>query len=241
MDAPPAPAVARPIMLHEWSMITFLHWPYRPAVVERLLPRGLEVESVDGQAWVGLLPFRMRDVRVPGLPAAPWLSQFPETNVRTYVRGPDGQSGIWFFSLDAARLPAVLAARATYWLRYFWADMTVEKDGPHVRYRSRRRWPGPSGAACRAVVEVDGPFGLDELGELDHFLTARYVLYTLIAGRLASAHAEHPPWPLTRARVVDLAESLVEAAGLPAPEGRPLVHHSPGVPVRIGAWKPVRT
>jgi uncharacterized protein YqjF (DUF2071 family) len=228
-------------MLHEWSTMTFLHWPYRPSVVQQLLPRGLEVESVDGQAWVGLLPFQMRDVRIPGVPAAPWLSQFPETNVRTYVRGPDGQSAIWFFSLEAARLPAVLAARVSYWLRYFWADMSVDRDGQRVRYQSRRRWPGPSGAACRAVVEVGGPFGADELGELDHFLTARYVLYTVIAGRLVYAHAEHPPWPLTRARVVDLEENLVQAAGLPAPQGQPLVHHSPGVPVRIGAWKRPQT
>lgn len=239
MDAPSAPTVARPIMLHEWSTVTFLHWPYRPPVVQRLLPGGLEVESVDGQAWVGLLPFRMQDVRIPGLPAAPWVSQFAETNVRTYVRGPDGQSAIWFFSLDAARLPAVLAARATYGLHYFWADMSVEQDGRRVRYRSRRRWPGSSGAACRAVVEVDDPLGVDELAELDHFLTARYVLYTVVAGRLVYARAEHPPWPLTRARVVDLEENLILATGLPAPDRQPLVHHSPGVPVRIGAWKPV--
>jgi len=241
MDAPSPPTVARPIMLHEWSTVTFLHWPYRPPVVQRLLPGGLEVESVDGQAWVGLVPFRMRDVRIPGVPAVPWLSQFPETNVRTYVRGPDGQSAIWFFSLDAARLPAVLAARATYWLRYFWADMGVVEDGRRVRYDSRRRWPGPSRAGCRALVEVGDPYRVDELGELDHFLTARYVLYASVAGRLVYAHAEHPPWPLARARAVDVAEDLIEAAGLPAPQGRPLVHHSAGVRVRIGAWKPVRT
>jgi uncharacterized protein YqjF (DUF2071 family) len=228
-------------MLHEWSTMTFLHWSYRPSVVQRLLPRSLEVESFDGRAWVGLLPFRMRHVRIPGLPAAPWLSQFPETNVRTYVRGPDGQSAIWFFSLDAARLPAVLAARTTYWLRYFWADMGVQEDGRRVRYHSRRRWPGSSGAACRAVVELDEPFEVGELGELDHFLTARYALYTVIAGRLVYAHAQHPPWPLARARVLDLEENLIEAAGLPAPQGPPLVHHSRGVPVRIGAWKPALT
>lgn len=241
MDVPSAPRVARPVMLHEWSAVSFLHWPYRPSVVQRLLPRGLEVESADGQAWVGLVPFRMRGVRIPGLPAAPWLSDFPETNVRTYVRGPDGQSAIWFFSLDAARLPAVLAARTTYWLRYFWADMSVDNVGGRVRYRSRRRWPGPSGVGLRAVVEVDDRYEVDDLGELDHFLTARYVLYTSVAGRLVYAHAEHPSWPLNRARVLELEHDLIEAAGLPAPQGRPLVHHSPGVSVRIGGWKPMPT
>ena len=240
MDAPPAPLVARPVMLHRWSTMTFLHWPYRSSLLQPFLPARLQLETVDGQAWVGLLPFRMQDVRIPGLPAVPWASHFPETNVRTYVRGPDGQSGIWFFSLEAARLPAVLAARTTYGLPYHWAGMSVEEDGRRVLYQSRRRWHGPDGAACRAVVEVGDPLGADDLGTLDHFLTARYVLYSVLAGRLVYAHAEHPPWPLTRARVLDLEQDLLQAAGLPAPDGQPLVHHSPGVSVRIGAWRPVR-
>ena len=195
MDAPPPPRVARPVMLHRWTHQTFLHWPYPPEVVQRLLPAELEVETFDGQAWVGLLPFLMEKVRVPGVPPLPWASRFPETNLRTYVSGPDGQSAIWFFSLDAARLGAVLAARATYWLRYCWADMAVEQDGARVRYRSSRRWPGPRGAHCRATIEVGDLLDSGHVTELDHFLTARYVLYTVIANRLAHAHAEHGAWP----------------------------------------------
>lgn len=180
--------------------MTFLHWPYRPAVVQRLPPRSLEVDVNGRRAGLGRAAAVPDAGRAdPGLPAAPWVSQFPETNVRTYVRGPDGQSAVWSFSLEAARLPAVLAARTTYWLRYFWADMRVDEDGRRVRYQSRRRWPGPSGAACRAVVEVGGPFGVDGLGELDHFLTARYVLYTVVAGRLVYACRAPRHGPLTRA------------------------------------------
>jgi uncharacterized protein YqjF (DUF2071 family) len=241
MDAPRAPRVARPVMLHRWAAMTFLHWSYDPAAVQRRLPRGLQVETIGGRAWVGLLPFRMERVRPPGLPPAPWLSHFPETNVRTYVRGPDGQSAIWFFSLDASRLPAVAGGRAGYGLPYFWSRMDVEPDGARVRYRGRRRWPGPSGAGYRVTVEPGAPFGPDEPGRLDHFLTARYVLYTSLAGRLAQAHAEHRPWPLHRAEVVEVDQDLVQAAGLPPPEGEPLAHWSPGVDVRIGMWKPVRT
>ena len=240
MDAPPPPRVAHPVMLHRWDRMTFLHWRYEPAVVRRLLPDALQLETFEGAAWVGLLPFLMRGVRPPGLPPAPWLSQFPETNVRTYVRGPDGQSAIWFFSLDASRLPAVLGARAGYALPYFWSKMAVRLGGGEIAYRGRRRWPGPRGAGYRVRVEPGEPFDLVELGPLDHFLTARHVLYTVIAGRLAYAHAEHPPWPLARARLLELDQELVQAAGLPAPEGAPLPHFSPGVDVRIGAWKPVR-
>jgi uncharacterized protein YqjF (DUF2071 family) len=227
-------------MLHRWAQASFLHWPYRPEVVQRLLPAGLEVDTLDGRAWVGLVPFRMARVRAPGLPPAPWLSAFPETNVRTYVRGPDGQAAIWFLSLDAARLGAVLGARATYLLPYFWARMRVEVGGGLVRYRGRRRWPGPRGAGYVAAVEVGRALDEGELGALDHFLTARHVLWTVIAGRLASAHAEHGPWPLARARLIALEQDLIQAGRLPAPHGPPLVHHSAGVDVRIGAWRWVR-
>lgn len=223
-------------MRQRWTRMTFLHWPYPPATVQRLLPPGLEVETAEGSAWVGLLPFLM-EVRPPGLPPLPWVSRFPETNVRTYVRGADGRAGIWFFSLEAARLGAVAMARVTYRLPYFWAEMSVRSDGAEVGYRSRRRWPGPSNARCLARVEVGAELTPGELGPLDHFLTARYRLYTVVAGRGASAEADHPPWPLARARLLTLEQDLVQAAGLPRPARPPLVHYSPGVEDAIGRWK----
>lgn len=236
MEAPSAPPVPRPLMHHRWTAVTFLHWPYPPQVVQRLLPPGLEVDRADGTAWVGLVPFRMEDVRLPRLPPLPWASRFPETNVRTYVRDRHGRVGIWFFSLDAARLGAVVTARVAYGLPYFWAAMSVRRDRDRVRYQSRRR-PGTAAARSRALVEVGTAFDQGELGALDHFLTARFRLYTMIAGRGAAADAEHPSWPLVRARLLDLEDDLVAAAGLPPPDQPPLVHFSPGVEVRIGRWR----
>ncbi len=221
------------VMLHEWRTVTFLHWRYDPATVSRLLPAGLAVETFDGAAWVGLVPFAM-EVRAPGVPAMPWLSHFPETNVRTYVRGPDGRTGIWFLSLDAARLAAVISARLTYGLPYYWSAMSVSRADRRVAYRSHRRWPGRSGPASRLTVEV-GP-RLSAAPELDHWLTERHRLYTVIGGRLASATAEHPPWPLRAASAIELADDLVVAAGLPRRVGDPLVHHADGVSVRVGSW-----
>jgi uncharacterized protein YqjF (DUF2071 family) len=227
-------------MLHHWRQLTFLHWRYPPATVQALLPPGLEVDTFDGDAWVGLIPFLMDGVRAPGVPALPWLSRFPETNVRTYVRGPDGRTGIWFFSLDATRLPAVVTARATYGLPYYWSAMAVREADAVLTYRSHRRWPGPPGdrpADCAAAVRLGA--GMDaEAGPLDYFLTARYRLYSTLAGRLIAADAEHPPWRLRRATVMHLRQSLIEAAGLPGPDGEPLVHASSGVRVRIGIWRP---
>jgi uncharacterized protein YqjF (DUF2071 family) len=238
---PPAPPVLRPIMLQDWRVLTFLHWRYPAEQVQARLPNGLEVETFDGDAWVGLIPFLMDRVRVPGLPALPWLSRFPETNVRTYVRGPDGRSGIWFFSLDAVRLPAVLVGQTGFGLPYCWSHMSVRYADDALAYHSRRRWPGPAGAHCDAQIEVGEPLDSDDLDPLDHFLTARFRLYSVLAGRVVAADAEHEPWPLHRAWPGHVRQNLIEAAGLPAPTGRPLMHASPGVRgVRIGMWQPVR-
>jgi uncharacterized protein YqjF (DUF2071 family) len=232
--------VPRPIMCQDWRTLTFLHWRYPPDAVQRLLPAGLEVDTFDGDAWVGLIPFLMDRVRTPWLPALPWLSRFPETNVRTYVRGPDGGSGIFFFSLDAARLPAVLTGRAGFGLPYTWSVMSVRHIDDAVAYHSRRRWPGPAGAHCDAQVEWGEKIPDDDLGPLDHFLTARFRLYSTFAGRLVAADVEHGPWPLRRAWLGHLRQNLIEVAGLPAPQGSPLMHASPGVRVRIGMWQPIR-
>lgn len=237
-DPGPDPAacpyrVGHPVMAQHWNALTFLHWPFPPEAVQRLLPPGLEVEVRDGRAWVGLVPFLM-EVGLPRGPSVPWLSRFCETNVRTYVRDRAGRSGIWFFSLDASRLAAVVVARATYRLPYFWSAMSVHRESDVIRYFCRRRWPGPTGAASTAVIEIGAPYRPDELGPLDHFLTARWVLFSVAATRRRFAMAEHQPWPLRRARPIDVRDRLLAAAGLPAAEGPPLAHYSPGVAVRIG-------
>jgi len=226
-------SVDRAVMVHWWDELTFLHWRYPAAAVQRLLPPGLEVETIDGSAWVGLVPFFLR-VGLPGVRPVPWMSEFAETNVRTYVRSADGTRGIWFFSLDAARLGAVLAARATYRIPYFWSSMRLTHVGDTLTYQCRRRWPGPRGARSEAVVEVGERFAADELGDLDHFLTARWGLFSTPATGLHHARAFHDPWPLYRVRVVHVRDELIQAAGFPAPEGEPLAHYSPSVDVRIG-------
>ena len=222
-------------MVQHWEELTFVHWRYPADVVQKALPAGLEVETFDGSAWIGLVPFAMR-VRLPGSPSVPWVSEFPETNVRTYVRGPDGERGIWFFSLDAARLGAVVTARTTYRLPYFWSRMRVSgSGGGRTRtYHCRRRWPGPRSATSHVVTAVGEPYDPGELHDLDHFLTARWSLFSAPRSGLRHARAWHEPWPLHRAHLLHLDDNLVEAAGLPRPTGETLVHFSPGVEVRIG-------
>lgn len=233
MDLQP-PRVAHPVMYHQWNWITFLHWRYPPEIVQSFLPAGLTAELCDGAAWIGLTPFLMEGVRPPALPSLPWLSRFGEINVRTYVRDTQGRPGIWFLSLDAARLPAVLAARAGYRLPYFWSDISVDVAGNRIGYRCRRH--RASDVWCDAEVELGEPLTGTGNDELAHFLTARYRLFTVIKRRLAAAEAEHPPWSLHHARVFGLDQTLLESAGLPAAAGGPLAHASPGVSVRIGMW-----
>lgn len=236
----PAVDVRRPVMRMRWQTLTFLHWRYAAAEVQALLPAGLRVDTYEGDAWVGLVPFFMH-VRAPAGPSIPWLSRFPETNVRTYVTDRAGRQGIWFFSLDATRMPAVLTARGSYGLPYFWSRMAVQQSGAEVHYTSARRWPGPVGARCNLTVQPGEAYEPVELSELDHWLTARWRLFSTgvpvasrLGGGLSYAEAHHRPWPLHRATVRDLDESVIAASGLAAPAGEPLVHYSPGVDVRIG-------
>lgn len=225
--------VERATMIHRWDLLTFIHWAYEPEQVQRLLPEGLTVDTYDGKAWVGLVPFKMQ-VRLPWGPALPWLSNFPETNVRTYVTAPDGTRGVWFMSLEAARLAAVATARTTYRLPYFWAKMTLDHREEVYRYETARRWPGPRGVASVVQVRVGEQYAPEQLGAFDHFLTALWRLYSAKRNGLRYARVQHDPWPLHRAELLELDDSLMEAAGLPAPTGEPVVHWSPGTEVRIG-------
>jgi uncharacterized protein YqjF (DUF2071 family) len=228
----PTEQVARPVMLQGWRDLTYVHWPYDPVVVQRRLPAGLEVDTFEGRAWVGLVAFHMQRIRLPGTPAVPYLATFPETNVRTYVRGPDGTPGVWFDSLDVSRLLPVLVARSSYRLPYMWSRMAIRRTAPEIGYTAVRRWPGPRGASSTLVVAPGDRIADPE--PLEHFLTARWGLFTELRSRLAYAPVDHPAWPLARARLIRLEDELVEAAGYPAPVGDPLVHYSPGVEVRIG-------
>jgi uncharacterized protein YqjF (DUF2071 family) len=221
-------------MIDRWDNLTFLHWSFPRAEVQRLIPPPLEVETFDGWAWVGLVPFVMQ-VRPPPAMHLPARIGFPETNVRTYVRAPDGSTGVWFLSLDAADLSAVVTARTTYRLPYFWSSMSVQSSGSSVSYRSRRRWPGPAGASTDVAVEVGPQLETSALGDFDHWLTARYRLFSVRgARRQRYALADHAPWVLHEAHVRRLDETLLEAAGLRRPDAAPVVHWSPGVEVRIG-------
>ncbi|MBO0732061.1 MAG: DUF2071 domain-containing protein [Acidimicrobiaceae bacterium] len=221
-------------MRHRWESVTFLHWAYPIDVVRRHLPAGMEIEPWDGQAWVSIVLFRMH-VLIPV--GASWhvVPAFPETNVRTYVVGPDGERGIWFLSLDAGSPSAVLGARAGYGLPYYWAAMRIDQRGESIRYMGTRRWPPPRGMTYDIAAEGGDALLPEMITPFDHYLTARFTLWNRYGRLLLRTDVVHPPWPLRTGRVLDLRQELLGSHGLPVPGHPPLVHVSDGVDVRIAA------
>ena len=233
--APDCPdPVRRAVMTQTWADLAYLHFDFDVDDVQRLLPEGLEVDQFEGRAWVGLIPFSMRKVGVPRLPAVPYLGTFPEINVRTYVvRG--GVPGVWFFSLDVNRLLPAMVARLSYRLPYCWGKARHEVSDHTMRTAVRRRWPSSGGMVPHTEISLSIGDPIDEPTQFDHWASARWGLYSRgFRNRLMYAPVDHPRWSLHEATLLELDDSLITAAGLPAPRSAPRCLFSPGVPVRIG-------
>jgi uncharacterized protein YqjF (DUF2071 family) len=218
-------------MAQSWHDLLFVHWPVDPAALRPLVPRGLDLDTFDGAAWLGVVPFRMTGIRVRGLLPVPTLSAFAELNVRTYVTA-GGRAGVWFFSLDAANPVAVDVARRFFHLPYFNATMECRRRGDRIHYASRRTHRGAPKAEFRGVYGPSGPPATSRAGSLEHFLTERYSLFSADAkGRLWRGDVEHAPWPLQPARAEIEANTMP-----PVPvAGAPLLHFARRVDVRIHA------
>jgi uncharacterized protein len=221
----PWPAPSRPwVLAQQWHHLLFAHWPLPLATLRPLIPAGLEVDTFGGEAWVGVVPFRMMGVHRRGIPAAAWYSEFPELNVRTYVRVGD-RPGVYFFSLDASSPAAVWTARRWAGLPYFRADMDVGHEGETIVYRSRRTHPGaPPAEFAARYAPVGAPFRADP-STLEHWLTERYCLYTVNdKGVPRRLEVHHAPWPLQPARAEITLNTMASAAGIALPNIPPICH-----------------
>lgn len=230
---PDGPVVMRP----KWRELLFAHWDFTPEIVQSLLPPGLEIDTFEGRAYVGLVPFRMENVRLNWAPSLGQLSRswedFAELNVRTYVVC-EGVPGVWFFSLDAASALATLAARAWFNLPYFKARMKTwsRRDGS-IGYWSKRLWPAPLPAICSASYRPTGETFAAAPDSLEDFLVERYVLYSARGEKLFRGRVHHSPYPLQRVEDFQLRESCLAAAGLERPSRAPHLLYSPGVDVEV--------
>jgi uncharacterized protein YqjF (DUF2071 family) len=225
-----------PLLRQQWSELLFLHWPVPAALLQPYLPPRLQIDTHDGMAWLGVVPFQMSKVRTRLTPEVPGTNAFLELNVRTYVH-LDGVPGVWFFSLDATSALAVWVARTFFHLPYLRATMRLDTPGPDLRqFAAERTHGGAPPATFRATWKLGAPLPSAEPGSLAFFLTERYCLYTsnkaqtkLYRGRVA-----HAPWPLRTAQVLHYESNLVEGHGLPTPEGAPVVYA--GGPVSVELW-----
>jgi uncharacterized protein YqjF (DUF2071 family) len=211
-------------MAQVWHDLLFAHWPIAVQELRRHVPPELSLDTFDGSGWVGVVPFRMRGIRPRALPAVPWLSAFPELNVRTYVT-VGGISGVYFFSLDAGNPVAVELGRGIFKLPYFQARMTLSRVDEAARYSSQRTHAGAPPAELRARYRPTGPVFAASTGSLAWWLTERYSLYTVDSrGRAVRTGIHHARWQLQPAEAAFETNTMAAAHGLLLPPLEPLLH-----------------
>jgi uncharacterized protein YqjF (DUF2071 family) len=171
----------------------------------------------------------MSKIHRRGLPPLPGLSRFPELNVRTYVRHKSN-AGVYFFSLDAASLPAVWAARRFYHLPYFHAAMTSQEPNGGIHYYSRRHG---TAAEFRGHYAPSAEVRLRDKGSIEHWLTERYCLFTIFQNQIYRGDIHHQPWPLQDAEAEIEINTMAAAAEISLPETKPLLHFAGKLDVLI--------
>src|SRR5947209_1634213 len=221
-----------PLMRQWWGKLLFMHWPVAPSHLRPLLPPHLSIDTHEGQAWVGVVPFTMWGVRPYFTPAVPGFSSFHELNVRTYVHH-DGVPGVWFFSLDINSALATWGARNFFFLPYHNARMSLRQDGRTIKYNSERIQSDAPAAAFDATWTFGEPLAQSRPDSLAFFLTERYCLYAAHREQLYRCRIHHDPWPLRAAEVSAHDSTMLEALGLPTPAGDPLLHYAEALKVNI--------
>jgi hypothetical protein len=208
-----------------WHDLMFFHWPVPADALAHLVPPPIQIQEFEGTSWVGLVPFRITDLTPRWSPAVPWLSSFPEMNLRLYVEHK-GKPGVWFVSLDAARWLAVQAARRLAHLPYFHATMRVGERGERVQYASDRL--GASRAVAFAATYWPTALPAEaKRGTLEYFLVERYALFTADhRGRIWTIDIHHQPWPLQPAHADIGLNTVASAQNVPSDRGDRLLHFS---------------
>lgn len=215
------------VMRQRWSELLFLHWEVDAELIRKRLPEGLHLDLFEGRAYLGIVPFYMERVRPKGLPCVPWLSDFLELNVRTYVHDDKGRPGVWFFSLDCNQPIAVEIARKLFHLPYQHARMSEDNHGYHCQRKGQKE---------TATYQYSGntPLNSADSGTLEFFLLERYLLFsTTKCGQLKVGQVHHEPYQFCEATVTQASDLPAQWEQFPI-EGEPISQlYSPGVPVEI--------
>lgn len=225
-------------MSMRWHDLLFMHWPVRPQVIRPLIPAALDIDTFDGWAWIGVVPFRMTGVCPRYVPELRCTSAFPEINVRTYVKTL-GRSGVWFFSLDAMNRLAVRVARSWYGLPYYDARIQAEQKGEVLHYHSARVHHRAAKAEFVGRYRPTGEASQAAPDTLAHWLTERYCLYAADRrGRVSYGDIHHAPWPLQPAEVEMRVNTMVAPLGISLPSTEPVLHFARHL--EVVAWGVVR-
>jgi uncharacterized protein YqjF (DUF2071 family) len=219
-------------MRQYWGKLLFMHWALDADMLRPLVPSQLSIDTFDGKAWIGVVPFTMWGIRASFLPPVPGTSAFHELNVRTYVHY-QGVPGVWFFSLDAANKLAVWGARTFYHLPYFNAEMSLRQEGNSIKYHSKRADKRGASAELDAAWTTGEPLAQTRPGSLGFFLTERYCLYSYHREQLYRSRIFHQPWPLRSATLEGYQSTMVESLGIQAPKGEPVLHYAESIGVNI--------
>jgi uncharacterized protein YqjF (DUF2071 family) len=221
-----------------WHDLLFMHWPVKSDALRPYIPSTLTIDTFDGTAWMGVVPFRMSGVVPRLIPPIPFLSAFPELNVRTYITA-EGKPGVWFFSLDAANPIAVELARDAFHLSYYNARMACLPTEGRIQYSSVRTHHNAAPAVFQGQYRPIGPVYESTPGTLESWLTDRYCLYSANQkGVTWRSDIHHAPWPLQPAEAEVRENTMTHQIRLTLPNTRPLLHFARYL--EVVAWLPRR-
>jgi hypothetical protein len=219
-------------MHQTWNDLLFAHWPLAPEALRPLVPSVLQLDTFNGQCWIAVTPFHMTSVRARWTLPLPGISALPELNVRAYVRYGN-KPGVFFFSLDAGSWLAVLGARSTYHLPYFHARFNIGLEDGWFKYNCVRL----HGTEFHGKYRPIAPVQLRDPGTLEHWLTERYCLYTVVRNSVYRAEIHHQQWPLQDADAEIVINTMAAASRLDLPGIQPLLHFSGQLDVLIWPLK----
>jgi uncharacterized protein len=228
-----------PLMHQKWGKLLFMHWHINTDLLRPLIPTGLAIDTFDGSAWIGIIPFTMWDIRAfpPYVPAMPGLNAMHELNVRTYVH-LDGTPGVWFFSLDCTNAAAVFGARNFYYLPYFNAEITLDQSDSTIVYSSKRTDKPP--ATLQTTWTIGESIPQTQPDSLEFFLTERYCLFSEHKGKLHRARIHHRPWVLQTATVSSHSSTMIQSLSLAEPTDAPILNYAEEIAVDIWPLEKLR-
>lgn len=229
-----------------WRDLLFMHWPVDVSELRPLIPEKLEIDTFDGTAWIGVVPFRMTDVAPRLIPSIPYMSAFPELNVRTYVT-VDGKPGVWFFCLEATNPIAVRVARKWFHLPYMDAKIELSsrcpcETGKWIKYQSTRTHRDEPPARLDLEYRPIGSNFVTALDTLEAFLTARYCLYSADArGNIFRGEIDHPPWVLREGQAIVNENTMTNWLGISLPDTPPVLHFAKSTKVKAWSLQKLRS